>query len=160
MTTEQIDRPDAAAPAIRAFALAIEPARRAVGLKLVLDDERREMMILALPVLRHIRTVLMGTLRTRREMDTLPTDGGFFQRMPTAEAADWDLRTPSTAVAAGCEITTHPDLCRLSFPLRGEDAGTRHYHLRPLHAAYLLHAINDALENEDLRAMEESAAGA
>lgn len=160
MTTEQIDRPDAAAPAIRAFSLAIEPAKRAVGLKLDLGDGRQEMLILALPVLRHIRTVLMGTLRTRREMDTLPTDEGFFRRMPQAAAADWNLATPTTAVAAGCEITTHPDLCTLAFPLRGEGAGARRYHLRPLHAAYLLHAINDALENEDLRAMEESAASA
>ena len=160
MTTQQIDRPGAAAPAIEAFALAIEPARRAVGLKLVLDGGREEMLILALPVLRHIRAVLMGTLRSRREMDTLPTDGGFFRRMPQAAPADWDPRTPTTAVAAGCEITTHPDLCRLAFPLRGEGAGTRHYHLRPLHAAYLLHAISDALENEDLRAIEARAAGA
>jgi len=154
MATEQVGplSPVTGATAEReivAFSVMVDSTRQFLHLKLVLADGANESLILALPVVHHIRETLLSSLRSRRGRTTLPTDAAFFDRLPARGAADWDLSRDEVAVPSGCEIVTHPDICRLGFPLRDRE-GRRQYRLRPLYAGYLLHAINHALEQEGL----------
>ena len=143
---------DAAAPEapeyeVLSFSAAVAPGGRALGLKIVRTDGQIASMLLAGPVVAHLHRVLAGTLRARKGLEELPADAEFFRRMPRWSEGDWaDAALPRPI---GCEVVTHPDMCRLSFP-RGEGKAPMRFRLRPLHAGYLLHAIHDAVENEEL----------
>ena len=163
MTTEQIDTPGLSAdvPATReivAFRCMPDAGGRLFSVKAVLADDTTETLILALPVVRHIRDVLLGTLRSKSGRAELPEDGAFFSRLPERETADWDLARDDVFAPVGCEVETFRDMCVLSFPLK-DGAGRRGYRLRPLYAGYLVHAINHAVEQGQLADPDAAGAG-
>lgn len=130
---------------IVSFSVSPDSTATVVGLKLALADGGEEMVLMALPVARHLHDTLLATLRSRGSRPELPADARFFERMPVPVRADWVLSEATVSAPIGCHIETCPDMCLIEFPLRDRPAGPR-FALRPLYAAYLMHALDASLE--------------
>lgn len=152
----------AAVPAgrrIRSFHLALDRTGRLVSLKTRTADGRTEAVVLSAPVALHVRDRLRETLRARPGLAELPTDTSFFAEQPAHETADWNAESPHVGVARGAHLETATEGCVLAFPVDAEGRYTA-YRLSPLHAAYLLHALNHAEEEGGLGTGTAEEAGA
>lgn len=155
MATDQtatLAHPGAGETEIASFTLRPDSTGRVLALKLRHMDGTLETLLLPLAVVAHLRATLLATLRARPGLEVLPVDTHFFERLPAWTRGDWVLSEPHVHAVEGCGIETRPDACRLAFPLA--DGGERRCVLRPLQAGYLLHALNDAIENEGLGTAE------
>ncbi|MGF1502568.1 MAG: hypothetical protein ACFBSD_12200 [Paracoccaceae bacterium] len=139
------------------FRTAVDATGRFLNLKLAFPGGKTEVLILAAPIALHIRDRLRETLRAAPSLTELPEDRQMFARQPHHSEADWRTASPHVGVPRGCEVATFRDRCVLAFPMDGTGTYTA-VRLRPLIAGYLLHAINFAVEDEDLGA-EDAAAG-
>ncbi len=140
-----------AAREIASFRLALGADKRVVAFKAVTVDGRRETLLLAAPIARHLRDRFRENLRARAGLAELPKDARFFEALPEIGPEDWDAKSGHVGVPLGAHVETARESCVLAFPI-DRTGGYVCYALSALHAGYLLHAITDLEENEGLGA--------
>ena len=131
------------------FHLGVDRTGRFINMKVLTAGGSQECLLLAAPIVLHLRDRFRETLRASPSLEVLPTDEAFFARRPTLGAEDWNTGSGHVGVPIGAHVLTRPDGCVLAFPMDRDAGSWTAFRLRPLHAAYFLHAINDAEENED-----------
>ncbi len=144
---------------IVSFRLGLHPSGQVVAMKARTEAGHVETLLLAAPVALHIRDRIRETLRARPGLAEVPKDDAFFAAQPVIEREDFSRETGHVGVPLGAHVETAPEGCILAFPL---DAEGRHtgYRMSPLHAAYFLHAVNEAEESGGLKVLPKATAGA
>ncbi len=144
---------------IASFRLGLHPSGQVVAMKSRTEAGHVETLLLAAPVALHIRDRIRETLRARPGLAEVPTDDGFFAAQPRIEPGDFSRESGHVGVPLGAHVETAPEGCILAFPLDREGRHTA-YRMSPLHAAYFLHAINEAEESGGLRRLPRATAEA